>query len=121
MTFNTKIILFIFTTDFFYKFFICTSSKLNDNQKRCEVFVIAFKFFAAPSMAGLSPLWMQEGSTNKICDSKATSRCRRDEAAEAGARETTQPIPPGETRMNTHAWLSGEMRAPHLIGTRFVL
>lgn len=38
-------------------------------------------------MGSFSPLWMQEGSTNKICDWKATARCRRDEAAQAGATE----------------------------------
>lgn len=41
----------------------------------------------APCIGGFIPLWMQEGSTNKICDLKATARCRRDEAAQAGARE----------------------------------
>lgn len=37
-------------------------------------------------MGGFSPLWMQEGSTNKICDLKATARCRLDEAAQASGK-----------------------------------
>lgn len=37
-------------------------------------------------MGSFSPLQMQEGSTNKICDWGATARCRRDEAAYAGQK-----------------------------------
>lgn len=43
-------------------------------------------------MGGFSPLWMQEGSTNKICDLKATARCRRDEAAQAGGKGTENRV-----------------------------
>lgn len=64
---------------------------------------------------------MQESFTNKICDLKATARCRGDEAAQAGRKETKieECLSVGKTKI--HTWLSGEMRAPHLIATRFVL
>lgn len=78
-------------------------------------------FSVVSCMASFNPLWMQEGSTNKICDLKATARCRRDEAPQPGGKEKKDLILVRLSSTATYAWLSGETRAPHLIGTRFVL
>ncbi|GBP28044.1 hypothetical protein EVAR_21163_1 [Eumeta japonica] len=58
-------------------------------------------------------------STNKICDSRRRGggemrlRGNERERAPGGLRVREGPAPPP-------AWLSGETRAPHLIGTRSI-